>query len=180
MARYAMVIDTKKCVGCQDCVVACKTENEVPLGYDRDWLVFETIGKYPNLHMEIRTERCNHCDNPPCVHVCPSGASHVSDAGGIVLVDYDLCTGCKACIAGCPYDARFIGPEKGVAMKCTFCVHRVVEGQDPACVSVCPTHCMYFGDIDDPNSEVSQLLKKRKHHSIIPEAGTKPQIFYLT
>lgn len=177
MARYAMVIDTKKCVGCQDCVVACKAENEVPKGFERDWLAYETIGKFPNLNMEIRSERCNHCDNPPCVYCCPCNASHVIE-GGIVKVDPEKCSGCKACITACPYDARYIHPE-GYAAKCTFCDHRVKEGTDPACVSVCPTHCMYFGDLDDPNSEINKLLQTRRYHSIIPEAGTQPQIFYL-
>lgn len=173
-----MVIDTKKCVGCMDCVVACKTENEVPEGFDRDWITTETKGMYPNIYMQIRTERCNHCDNPPCVYCCPCAASHIHDLGGVVLVHHDKCSGCKACIAACPYDARFIHPE-GYADKCTFCIHRVEQGLNPACVSVCPTHCMYFGDLDDPNSEVSRLLNSRKHYSLIPEAGTKPQIFYL-
>jgi len=178
MARYAMVIDTTKCVGCMDCVVACKTENEVPEGFNRDWIAYETIGKFPTLHMEIRSERCNHCDNPPCVYTCPTGASHISETGGIVLVDYIKCIGCKACIAACPYDARFIHPD-GYASKCTFCEHRVVEGLDPACVSTCPTHCMYFGDLEDPNSIVSKLLQSRKYHVLLPETGTKPQIYYL-
>ncbi|MBX3042176.1 MAG: 4Fe-4S dicluster domain-containing protein [Candidatus Kapabacteria bacterium] len=180
MARYGMVIDTKKCVGCMDCVAVCKTENEVPLGFDRDWIVYESKGKFPDIHMEIRTERCNHCDNPPCVYCCPCGASQKTDFGGIVLVDYDKCSGCKACIAACPYDARFIHPTEKVAMKCTFCVHRIKDGKDPACVSVCPTNCMYFGDFDDPQSEVNKLLNSRKHHSLNPAAGTKPQIYYLT
>lgn len=178
MARFGMVIDTKKCVGCMDCVVACKTENEVPEGFDRDWIATDATGTYPTIHMQIRTERCNHCDNPPCVYCCPCGASHVHDLGGVVLVHHDKCSGCKACMAACPYDARFIHPE-GYADKCTFCIHRVEQGLNPACVSVCPTHCMYFGDLDDPNSEVSKLLKSRKSIALIPEAGTKPQIFYL-
>jgi Fe-S-cluster-containing dehydrogenase component len=178
MARLGMVIDTKKCVSCMDCVVACKTENNVPEGFNRDWLVQDVTGTYPDLQMEIRSERCNHCDNPPCVYCCPTGASHIHDLGGVVLVDHDLCIGCKACLASCPYDARFIHPE-GYADKCTFCIHRVEKGLDPACVSVCPTHCMYFGDLDDPNSEVSKLLNSRKHHSLLNEAGTKPEIFYL-
>lgn len=178
MARYGMVIDTKKCVGCMDCVVACKTENDVPEGFCRDWLSYETIGKFPTLHQENRSERCNQCDNPPCVYCCPCNASHVSDLGGIVLVDHDKCSGCKACIAACPYDARFIHPE-GYASKCTFCEHRVKNGEEPACVSVCPTYCMYFGDLEDPMSEVSRLLEERKYHALIPEAGTEPQVFYL-
>jgi Fe-S-cluster-containing dehydrogenase component len=178
MSRYAMVIDTKKCVGCMDCVVACKTENKVPEGYNRDWIVQESKGKFPDLHLEIRSERCNHCDNTPCVSCCPTGASHIHDPGKVVLVEKDLCIGCKACLAGCPYDARFINPE-GYADKCTFCIHRVEKGLKPACVSVCPAYCMYFGDLDDPLSEVNKLLNERKYHALIPEAGTKPRIFYL-
>jgi Fe-S-cluster-containing dehydrogenase component len=178
MARYGMVIDTKKCVSCMDCVIACKTENRVPEGFDRDWLVNESTGKFPTISLELRSERCNHCDNPPCVYCCPTGASHIHDLGGIVLVTPDLCIGCKACLASCPYDARFIHPD-GYADKCTFCVHRVEQAMNPACVSVCPTHCMYFGDLDDPNSEVNKLLNSRKFHSLLPSAGTKPQIFYL-
>jgi len=179
MSRFAMVIDTKKCVGCMDCVVACKTENNVPEGFNRDWITYETIGKNPNLHLEIRSERCNHCDNPPCVSCCPTGASHISDLGGIVLVTHDKCIGCKACIVSCPYDARFVHPD-GYVSKCTFCEHRVKNGELPACVSVCPTHCMHFGDLDDPSSEVSKLLQERKYHVLIPQAGTEPQIYYLT
>jgi Fe-S-cluster-containing dehydrogenase component len=178
MARFGMVIDTKKCVGCMDCVVVCRTENDVPEAFNRDWIVQDVRGKNPDLHMEIRSERCNHCDNPPCVYCCPTGASHVHDLGGVVLVTHNMCIGCKACLAACPYDARFVHPD-GYADKCTFCIHRVEKGLDPACVSVCPTHCMYFGDFDDPNSKVSKLLTSRKNHSLIPEAGTKPQIFYL-
>lgn len=174
-----MVIDTVRCVGCMDCVVACKTENQVPEGFNRDWIAYDVTGTFPTLHMEIRSERCNHCDNPPCVSCCPTGASHVHDVGGVVLVDPDKCIGCKGCVASCPYGARFIHPD-GYADKCTFCIHRVEQGLQPACVSVCPTHCMHFGDLDDPNSDVSQLLASRNHHVLMPDAGTKPRIFYLT
>ena len=175
--RYSMAIDTKKCVGCSDCVVACQIENNVPIGYCRDWIVEVTTGTYPNLSMELRSERCNHCTNAPCVRCCPTTASHITD-GGIVLVDEDNCIGCKACIASCPYDARFVHP-KGHIDKCTFCIHRVKKGQDPACVAVCPTKCMYFGDTDDPNSEISKIIKTRKWKTLIPEAGTQPNIYYL-
>jgi Fe-S-cluster-containing dehydrogenase component len=111
------------------------------------------------------------------VRCCPTGASHYSD-GGIVLVTADMCIGCGACIASCPYDARYPHPD-GHVDKCTFCIHRVQKGQKPACVEVCPTKCLYFGDLDDPNSEVSNILKKRKFKTLIPEAGTDPQLYFL-
>lgn len=179
MARLGMVIDTAKCVGCSDCVVACKAENGVPAGFFRDWLTETLRGRFPTPHLELRSERCNHCDDPPCVTCCPTGASHVHPWGGVILVDHDACVGCKACIASCPYNARFLHPE-GYADKCTFCIHRVEKGQDPACVSVCPTRCMYFGDLDDPESEVSKLLASRRSHVLHPEAGTGPRVIYLT
>ncbi len=179
MSRYIMVIDTRRCVGCMDCVVACKTENRIPEGYTRDWITETVRGEFPSLSMEIRSERCNHCEKPPCVGCCPTGASHIHDRGGVVLVTKEKCIGCKACIASCPYDARYVHPE-GHVDKCTFCLHRVERGELPACVSVCPTHCMHFGDADDPHSEVSRLLASRKGHTLMPEAGTGPRIHFLT
>jgi Fe-S-cluster-containing dehydrogenase component len=175
--RYAMAIDTKKCVGCSDCVVACQTENNVPVGYCRDWISETVEGTYPDLAIEIRSERCNHCENAPCVRCCPTGASQIVE-GGIVITVADDCIGCGACIESCPYDARYTHPD-GYVDKCTFCLHRVKEGQSPACVAVCPTKCMYFGDVDDPNSEISKLLRTRKLKTLAPEAGTDPHIFYL-
>jgi Fe-S-cluster-containing dehydrogenase component len=178
MARLGMVIDTRQCVGCMDCVVACKTENDVPDGYCRDWISQRLEGRLPDLRLTITSERCNHCDDPPCVSCCPTGASHVHHYGAVVLVEHDKCIGCKACLASCPYGARFIHPE-GYADKCTFCIHRVVKGELPACVAVCPTHAMHFGDLDDPGSEVSRLIASRRHFVLKPDAGTKPRIFYL-
>jgi Fe-S-cluster-containing dehydrogenase component len=172
-----MAIDTKKCVGCSDCVVACQTENNVPVGFARDWIVEAMAGQYPKLELELRSERCNHCDNSPCVRCCPTGASHYSE-GGIVLVTHDECIGCGACIASCPYDARYTHPQ-GYVDKCTFCIHRVNNGQDPACVAVCPTNCMYFGDMDDANSPVAKAVAGRKWKVLAPEAGTSPNIYYL-
>ena len=172
-----MVIDTKKCVGCSDCVVACQLENDVPEGYCRDWVTESVSGAYPDLSLELRSERCNHCDNAPCVRCCPTGASFKAD-GGIVMVDHNKCIGCGACIESCPYDARFFHP-KGYVDKCTFCIHRVREGKEPACVSVCPTKCMYFGNLDDTSSKVARLLRERKYKVLAPEAGTKPQVYYL-
>ena len=179
MARFGMVIDTVRCVGCTDCVIACKTENQVPEGLCRDWIETEIAGKFPGARIEIRSERCNHCDHPPCVTCCPTGASHVEEFGRLVQITPELCIGCKACLASCPYDARYIHPQ-GYADKCTFCVHRVKQGLAPACVAVCPTRCMYFGDLDDPNSEVSRLLAARAHKTLLPEAGTGPRVYFLT
>jgi Fe-S-cluster-containing dehydrogenase component len=162
-----------------DCVVACKTENRLPEGRARDWIVEETRGAFPTLSLEIRSERCNHCDNPPCVHCCPTGASHVERFGRLVQIDPRRCIGCKACLAACPYDARYIHPD-GYADKCTFCEHRVREGLEPACVAVCPTRCLHAGDLDDPLSVPSRLLGSRRHHALLDAAGTRPRIFFLT
>ena len=178
MARLGMVIDTRKCVGCMDCVIACKTENGVPDGHCRDWIAQRLRGSMPDLRLTITSERCNHCDRPPCVSCCPTGASHVHDYGQVVLVDHDKCIGCKACLAACPYGARFVHPD-GYADKCTFCIHRVERGELPACVAVCPTHSMYFGDLDYPESEVSRLIASRRHFVLMPDAGTAPRIYYL-
>ncbi len=179
MTRYAMVIDTKTCIGCGDCVVACKTENKVPEGLNRDWVVEATRGTYPNLTTEFRSERCNHCSNPTCVTLCPTGASHQWKDTNIVLVAPEKCTGCKACIAACPYDARLVMHPDGYVDKCTFCHHRVEEGLDPACVSTCPTKCMHFGSLDDAGSEVSRLLRTRKHKVLNPQTGNEPNVYYL-
>jgi len=172
-----MAIDTKKCVSCADCVVACQTENNVPIGFCRDWIVERIDGTYPQLEMEIRSERCNHCANSPCVRCCPTAASHYEE-GGVVIVTHKKCIGCGACIQSCPYDARYSHPE-GYVDKCTFCFHRITVSQLPACVAVCPTRCMYFGDLDDSNSEVAKVIAKRKWKTLAPEAGTNPHIFYL-
>ncbi|MCX6270290.1 MAG: 4Fe-4S dicluster domain-containing protein [Bacteroidetes bacterium] len=175
--RYAMAIDTRKCVGCSDCVVACQTENDVPIGFCRDWVSETVDGSYPNTVIELRSERCNHCEYAPCVRCCPTHASHYEE-GGIVVVTHHKCIGCGACIQSCPYEARYSHPE-GWVDKCTFCIHRVRKGEQPACAAVCPTKCICFGDLEDPNSEVTNVLKNRKYKVLAPEAGTRPQIFYL-
>lgn len=172
-----MAIDTKKCVGCSDCVVACQTENNVPFGFCRDWIVERTDGVYPNLTLEFRSERCNHCVNSPCVRCCPTGASYY-EKGGFVLVDRKKCIGCGACIQSCPYDARYSHP-KGYVDKCTFCNHRVTQGENTACSDACPTFCIYFGDIEDKDSEVSKIIARRRWKVLAHEAGTDPQVYYL-
>lgn len=174
-----MALDISKCVGCADCVVACQTENNVPLGYSRDWIVEKVKGEYPHLLLHFESQRCNHCATSPCVRVCPTGSSHITE-GGIVKVTPNLCIGCGACIQACPYNARFFHPD-GYVSKCTFCDHRVKEGLDPACVSVCPTYCMYFGDLDDETSPVSIALKQNAINSyvLLPEIGAEPQVYFF-
>ncbi len=175
--RYAMTMDTRRCVGCHACVLACKAENALPEDGYRDWIVTETTGTFPDLHQQIRSERCNHCDHPPCVDCCPTGASHVNEAG-TVLVTHEKCTGCKACLASCPYDARYIHPQ-GYADKCTFCLHRVRRGEDPACVSICPTKALAFGDLADADSEVSARLRSRRHKTLQTDRGLSPNVYFL-
>ena len=177
--RYAMTMDTKRCVGCHACVYACMGENDlVERGGFRDWIVVETKGRFPHLTQQIRSERCHHCAGSPCVSACPTGASNVNE-GGAVLVTRSKCTGCKACIAACPYQARYVH-EDGYVDKCTFCLHRVRDGKLPACVSECPTEALAFGDLLDSQSPVSQLLDKRPHEVKEPELGLDPQLYFLT
>lgn len=176
--RWAMAVDTRTCVGCAACVIACATENDLPAGYARSWIYTGTSGRYPQLSMEVRSERCNQCEAAPCVAACPTGASHYGP-GGTVLVDGEKCTGCKACIAACPYGARFVDPRTGTVDKCTFCVHRVDRGEAPACAAVCPTASIHFGDVNDPDGELVRLLAARDWHTLLPEAGTRPRHYYL-
>lgn len=178
MTRWAMVMDVRRCTGCQACTVGCKAENEVPLGVWRTHVRYYETGKYPNVRRQRLPHICNHCDNPPCVSVCPTGASQRRD-DGIVFVDYDICIGCKSCMAACPYGARFIHPDLKVADKCTFCMHRVDAGIAPACVNTCQGGTRIFGDLDDPDSEVTKLVSTLPTTTLKPGQGTDPHVFYI-
>jgi Fe-S-cluster-containing dehydrogenase component len=175
--RYAMTLDTQRCVGCHACVFACQAENDLPEHGYRDWVKITTRGKFPNLTQVIHSERCHQCEHPPCVTACPTGASHINQ-GGTVLVTASKCTGCKACIAACPYDARYVHPE-GYVDKCTFCLHRTSKGKLTACVENCPTKALDFGDLDNPKSSVSKHLSERPHEVLRPELGLRPKMFFL-
>ena len=174
--RRVMVIDVSRCVGCEACVLACKTENAVPEGAYRDWVTQETRGEFPTLETVIQSQRCNHCTDAPCVTNCPTGASFYR-GDGTVQIDRDLCTGCKACIASCPYDARFVHPD-GFVDQCTLCVHRLDRGEGTACQPVCPTSAIEVGDLDDPSSVVSIQLRRAKVAVGRPAAGTHPNVFH--
>lgn len=179
MSRYGMAIDTRRCLNCEACVVACKAENEVPTGQSRNWVREEETGTYPAVGVRIVPGQCMQCDDPPCVRLCPTGASFISREG-VVLVNADDCIGCRYCATACPYDARYFHEESGTVDKCTFCLHRVAQGLQPACVLTCPARARTFGDLDDPTSEVARIVAARNGQPERPEAGTRPKIFYLS
>jgi Fe-S-cluster-containing dehydrogenase component/formate-dependent nitrite reductase membrane component NrfD len=176
--RYGFVIDNTRCIGCHACSTACKSENEVPLGVARTWVKTVEHGTYPDVQRSFQVTRCNHCENPPCVTICPTGAMF-QRPDGIVEFDKDKCIGCKACMQACPYDAIHIDPATKTAAKCHFCAHRVEAGLEPACVVVCPTEAITAGDLDDPRSKISQLVSISRLTVRKPEQGTKPKLFYI-
>ncbi|MBI2873644.1 MAG: 4Fe-4S dicluster domain-containing protein [Firmicutes bacterium] len=198
-----MVLDLERCVGCNGCTMACKAEHGTPKGVFFAKVLEKTTGKYPNVKKQFIPVLCNHCEDAPCERACPTGATHIRP-DGIVLVDDDKCIGCRACYVACPYVNRAYLPKgilkegyygngyltpyeqvkykeftEGTVVKCTFCAHRVDQGLDPACVITCPTEARTFGDLDDPRSEVSALIRERSGFQLLPEANTKPCVYYL-
>ena len=205
MTRYGMVIDTKRCVGCNACSVNCKITNNLP---ETNWWtrvlteggdeIDTPAGVFPDVSMRYITVGCQHCENPACLDVCPTGATAKDEETGIVSVDSELCIGCESCIKACPYEGVrtlikspeyyldvVVGeydapPHKGGTVeKCTFCKNLIDRGDVPACMQLCPGRARYWGDLDDPESDVSKAIEGRETMFLNEEAGTKPSVYYL-
>lgn len=204
--QYGIVVDTRRCVGCHTCAVACKCENNLP--NDTWWNRVVTEGgesmdtpggTFPNNFKMYYTVSCQHCENPACVKACPVGATWKDEETGVVRQDYDKCIGCRMCMAACPYtgvrsfnweepqysvdfavgDADAAPHQKHTVEKCTMCQHRLARGQEPECVGACPARARWFGDLNDTNSEVSKLIASRSYKQLLPEEGTNPSVYYL-
>ena len=178
MTNYGFVIDNRKCIGCHACTVACKAEHDVPVGVNRTWVKYIEKGQYPNTRRLFSVLRCNHCENAPCVEICPVTALYVRD-NGIVDFDGTRCIACKSCMQACPYDALYIDPNTHTAAKCNYCSNRVELGLEPACVVVCPEQAITSGDLDNPNSQISQLISLETVTVRKAEKGTVPNVFYI-
>ena len=176
--NYGFIIDNRKCIGCHACTVACKSEHDVAIGVNRTWVKYVEKGEYPNTRRLFSVMRCNHCEDAPCVEICPVEALHTRDDG---IVDFDnrRCIGCKSCMQACPYDALYIDPNTHTAAKCNYCAHRIDVGLEPACVNVCPEHAIISGDMDNPQTEIAQLLSREQVKVRKPEKGTNPKLFYI-
>ncbi len=198
MTHYAMVIDLNTCVGCNACMVSCAMENQTPVWNDNKWRTYvhdKEIGSGDDIQRRFFPRLCNHCDNPPCMSVCPTGATYKMD-NGIVKVDEDLCMGCRACAMACPYDARieitYSDVKEGKAFygedyrrtspsmdKCTFCDHRLEKGLEPACVETCVGSARMFGDLDNPDDPVTKLVASGVAEPLLAYLGTRPNVFYI-
>ena len=186
--RYAMLIDLRRCKGCDTCTVSCKAEFNVRLGAFRSWVNKVEKGSYPNVKRYFLPKMCNHCANSSCSLVCPTGATYERE-DGVVVIDKDKCIGCRYCINACPYGARYFNwsddksgsksRTHGTVDKCDMCAHRIDKGLVPSCVNGCPENARIFGDINDPDSEISFLLAKNAVNTLFPEKGTEPHVFYI-
>jgi tetrathionate reductase subunit B len=182
--HYAFVIDVSRCIDCRACLVACSVENNVPIDHTRIWVQDQGVqGEWPDLKRTFIPYNCMHCDNPPCTEVCVSGATFKDKTSGLVLVDQEACIGCGFCVEACPYGVRYIDQTRGVVDKCNACNQRLEIGLPPACVATCLGKSRLFGDLNDPNSDVSLALKNSNIVVRLDyengETDTDPNIFYL-
>ena len=177
--RLGMVVDLALCIGCNACAVACKQENDVPLTKFNTWVESWDVDDGGRIRRANLPKLCNHCANPACVHVCPTGASYV-DADGSVQIDAGKCIGCKYCMAACPFGVRYANEEMGDVHKCTFGHHRTANGLLPACAGTCVTHARVFGDLNDPDSDVSKRLAAADDAGVLlADMGMSPSVHYL-
>ena len=178
MTRYTMAIDLDSCIGCHSCAVVCKQENNVGLGtFYSKVLTIGPSGTYPDLEMYYLPVACQHCDNPQCVTVCPTGASYKRE-DGIVLVDHAKCIGCQYCVMACPYGVRIQIEKTGVIEKCRFCWYEGEPGNPPACVGTCISGVRVFGDLDDPDSDISREIARTNAQPIAGDL-TESKIYYV-
>jgi Fe-S-cluster-containing dehydrogenase component len=174
--KYAIVIDASRCIDCKACMIACKVENNVPEGSWRNWIrpLWDRGGDRKS---EFQPGQCMQCDTPSCVAACPVDATY-KQPDGLVVIDSKKCIGCGNCITACPYGPRYRNSALHIADKCDFCEHRLKRGQEPACVVTCPTKTRTFGDLNDPQSEVSRMVKDKKLVRVIaPHINTGPNIY---
>jgi len=177
--KLGFLVDLTLCIGCKACEVACKSENNVPLGSWRLRVKYVDSGVFPDVKRAFTPLRCNHCENAPCERICPVSALHYLD-NGIVNIDKNRCIGCAACMMACPYGAIYMDPITNTADKCTYCAHRIESGLQPACVIVCPTEANIFGDLLQTKSKISRYIANNKSTRVRkPEKGTKPKHFYV-
>ena len=181
--RYGWVVDTRRCFGCHGCEVACKAENDVPLGqYIRQTIYHDHTRPGGAVARIMVPMACQHCEDAPCIKACPCSSLH-KGPGGTVLVDYDTCSGHGACKEVCPYGAIYIDPVANQAVKCHNCTHRVDEGMEPACVETCPSGALFFGDLNDPESTVSRMTERLEREGDLevlrPEKETRPRMQFV-
>ncbi|WP_261836629.1 cytochrome c nitrite reductase Fe-S protein [Vibrio ishigakensis] len=177
--KLGMLHDENACIGCTACTEACREVNKVPEGVSRLEIErSEPVGEFPDVEYRFTRTSCQHCENPPCVYVCPTGAAYKDETTGIVDVHHDKCVGCGYCLAACPYQVRFFHPENKSADKCNFCRDtNLAEGKQPACVESCPTTALIFGDLNDPSSDVSKAIASSPVYRDKVTLGTKPKLY---
>jgi Fe-S-cluster-containing dehydrogenase component/formate-dependent nitrite reductase membrane component NrfD len=177
--QYGFLMDHRRCIGCHACTVACKAENDVPVGSFRTWVKYTEVGRFPSVRRHFAILRCNHCTKAPCVTICPVNALEKRPQDGIVDIDRDACIGCRACMQACPYDAIYLNEDSGAVEKCHYCAHRVERGLEPACVVVCPEQAIVAGDLHDPTSKIARMVAE--HDTLVrrPEQGTGPNVHYV-
>ena len=176
--KYAMIVDLDRCTGCQSCVIACKAQNKTTKGFFNTRIETREEGKFPKSFLRFIPRQCNQCEEPPCVDACGNDATFKL-TNGIVVTDWERCVGDGACVASCPYDARFLDPESGnKADKCDFCVSRLEKGLEPECVVSCPSAARIFGDLANPEGEFASYIKNKKLQQPLENVDTGAKVLY--